>query len=43
MPMLSGSAAKPRISTSQIEELVLTAEMPSTPQTAAPLASHLTC
>ena len=27
MPMLSGSAANPRISTSQIEELVLTAEM----------------
>ena len=43
MPMLSGSAANPRISTSQIEELVLTAEMPSTPQTAAPLASHFSC
>jgi len=43
VPMLSGSAANPRVSTSQIEELVLTAEMPSTPQTAAPLASHFNC
>jgi membrane carboxypeptidase/penicillin-binding protein len=38
--MLSGSAVNPRISTSQIAELVVMAQMPKTPQTAAPLASH---
>jgi hypothetical protein len=41
--MLNGSAVNPRIRTSQIAELVAMAQMPNTPQTAAPLASHFSC
>jgi hypothetical protein len=42
-PMVCGSVVNPRIRTSQIAELVMMAQMPKTAQTAAPLASHLSC
>ena len=41
--MLAGSAMMPRIATSQMAELVASAQMPRTAHTTVPLISHFSC